>query len=107
MSNQTTMASLGQFSREELRNMHETQNVQVFQFPEVGVTVAIRDAGNNFADIAVSYQADDETKFRKNVGEYLARGRLEYGPNIRVKLGIGNYEYFAGIVSNMAYFADC
>lgn len=106
MSNQTTMASLGEFSREELRDMREFQNAQVFQFPETGVTVVIRDAGNNFADIAVSYQAHDETKFRKNVGEYLARDRLESGECIRVKLSEHNYEYFAGEIANMAYLAD-
>lgn len=105
MSNQTTMASLGDFSREELDDMREFQGAQVFQFRETGVTVVIRDAGNNFADIAVSYRADDETKFRKNVGEYLARNRLEDGQSIRVKLSEHNYEYFAGEIANMAYLA--
>lgn len=106
MSNQTTMASLGDFSREELQMWREYQNAEVFQFPDVGVTVVIRDAGNRFADIAVSYQADDETKFRKNVGEYLARQRMDNGERIRVKLGSNNFEYFAGQIANMAYHAD-
>lgn len=106
MSNQTTMASLGKFSRDFLEDWREFQDAEVFQFPDIGVTVVIRDACNNFADIAVSYQAKDEIKFRKNVGEYLARQRMDNGESIRVKLSEHNYEYFAGEIANMAYLAD-
>lgn len=104
MSNQTKMT---REMREELDEMRESQeNVTIFKFPDVGVTVAIRNAGNSFADIATAYQAADETKYRKNVGEYLVRMRLEDGTYTRVKLGENNYEFFAGEIANMAFYVD-
>jgi hypothetical protein len=106
MSNQTTMKSLGEFSRDELNMWRDTQDLEIFQFPGAGVTVAIQDAGNNFADIAVSYQAGDEIKFRKNVGEYLARQRMDHGQSIRVKLHTDNFEYFAAEIANLANLAN-
>lgn len=104
MSNQTKMAPE---MREDLEVMRERQpGVNIFKFPDVGVVVGIRNVGNDFADIATAYQATDETKFRKNVGEYLVRKRLDIGVYTRMKLGEHNYEYFASEIANMAFYAQ-
>lgn len=78
---------------------------KIFQFPEAGVTVAITPAENDFAYVSTAFMADDETKFRKNVGEFLARERYVNNECMLVKLSEHNYEYFAGEIANMAYLA--
>lgn len=100
MSNQTKMTPEMREQLEDMRGAYP--ETQIFQFPDVGVTVAITPAGNGFADISTAYKAPDETKFRKNVGEYLVRIRWESGFSMRVKLAEENFEYFAGIIANMA-----
>lgn len=100
MSTQTKMTPEMRAELDEMRE--DQQNVTIFKFPNVGVTVAIRTAGNGFADIATAYQAADETKYRKNVGEYLVRVRLEDGLHTRVKLAEHNYEYIAGEIANLS-----
>lgn len=100
MSNQTKMTPE---MREYLTKLRNNQSgITIFKFPDVGVTVGIRNVGNGFADIATAYKAADETKYRKNVGEYLVRVLLEDGLHTRVKLAKHNYEYIAGEIANLS-----
>lgn len=50
--------------------------LQLFSFPEMGVTVAIQETGMNMAAFSVSIASDSEQKFRRKVGEYVAIKRM-------------------------------
>jgi hypothetical protein len=62
-------------------------NVAIFHFPEVRVCVAIRRVGEHMGEFSVAICAETETKYRKKVGELLARERMEYGQCLPVELG--------------------
>ena len=47
-----------------------------YSFPEMGVTVAIRETGMSMAEFSVSIASDTEQKFRRKVGEYTAIKRI-------------------------------
>lgn len=104
MSNQTKMTQ----NMRDILAMYRAYfpETKVFQFPDTGVTVAITPAEKGFAYVSTAFMADDENKFRKNVGEFLARERYVNDECILVKLSEHNYEYFAGEIANMAYLAN-
>ncbi len=56
-------------------------DVQLFSFPESGVTVAASKEGTT-VQFAVSLMSEDEQKFRRKVGEYHALSRIWNGQTV-------------------------
>lgn len=73
--------------RTELVRLRKIQeDVKVFHFPEYRVTIAIRRTGKEMCEYSVAIASHSETKYRKKVGEYLARNRMDFGYRIPARL---------------------
>ncbi len=57
----------------------ESEGIMFFQFPETGVTVAIKRTGPEMIAFAVSIASPEEEKFRKLIGKRKALERLDNG----------------------------
>lgn len=83
------------------KNFKEVECGEIFRFPEQGIVVAIAPefTGSKMLRVAYALKSDTETKFRPNVGEYLALSRWYYrdGPNVMI-VRDGVYSYIAGFV---------
>lgn len=65
------------------------QGVQLFSFPDVGVTVAMRATGERMGEFSASIASPDEKKFRRKVGEFHALRRFWDGQVCPVRLPSG------------------
>ena len=66
-------------ARETVAAAERDDKIQFFQFPENGVTVAIKRTGPEMIAFAVSIASPDEEKFRKLVGKRKALKRFDQG----------------------------
>jgi hypothetical protein len=57
----------------------EWNGIQFFQFPETGVTVAIKRTGPEMIAFAVAIASPEEEKFRKLIGKCKALERFDQG----------------------------
>ena len=64
----------------------DNPGVVFFSFPDLHVTVGIRETGMVMGEFAVSIASDTEQKFRRKVGEYHAARRFYYDQLLPVKL---------------------
>lgn len=66
-------------AKQALRNLREYQTGEVHHFPQLGICVYIEQTGPSMACFSVAIMAETETKYRKKVGEYLVRERMDNG----------------------------
>lgn len=52
-------------------------NIEIFHFPNIGVSVGIKQTGDAAGKFAVSIMGDGETKFRRKVAEYWIYTRFD------------------------------
>ena len=57
----------------------ESEGIMFFQFPETGVTVAIKRTGPEMIAFAVAIASPEEEKFRKLIGKSKALERFDQG----------------------------
>ena len=76
MSNSKLTAEQKQFRKEYMQSNPDTK---FFNYPDRGITVAIRETGPNMAQFSVSIASESEVKFRRKVGEYHAATRMAWG----------------------------
>lgn len=83
--NQTKM---NETDREYLRDFRNAQKgVHIFHFPSRRICVALKRTGSTMGAFSVAIASATETKYRKKVGELLARQRFEFGQTLPVVLG--------------------
>lgn len=66
-------------AREMIEAAEKSEGIMFFQFPENGVTVAIKRTGPEMITFAVAIASPDEAKFRKLIGKVKALERFDNG----------------------------
>lgn len=87
-------------AREQVEGAIAHDKIQFFQFPETGVTVAIKRTGPEMIAFAVAIASPEEEKFRKLIGKRKALERFDIGPMPAV-CPKGMEEDFATELSNL------
>lgn len=73
------MSKLEKRFAREMAATAESKGIQFFQFPETGVTVAIKRTGPEMIAFAISIASPEEEKFRKLIGKCKVLERFDKG----------------------------
>ena len=85
-------SKLSSEQKQELRTMRNyLSDFSVFHFPNMRVTVVIRERGESMGDFGVSICSNSELKFRKKVGEYHALSRVWEGKGMPMRITSDEY----------------